>query len=145
MKVMSFLLNMFVPACASLVLIALSTFGGIVVGLFFDADDVCRSSGCDSESFRSLLLSNLRWVVAVTAAVLVVERAVVLFMQHKNRTDEGEKFEQLLREMKESLDLMEGRVMDRFEDLDASMHRSRSCYRKRQWRSTFVRRLMFRN
>lgn len=144
-KAMRCLFSVLIPPCLSFFLVALSTFGGTIVGLFFNADSVCASSGCDADSLRSLLLSNLKWIGVVAAFVLLFERIVALCLQHKSRKDEGEKLEELRREVKESLDLMEGRVMDRFEDLDASMRRSRMCCRKRQRRSSFIHRLMFRD
>lgn len=144
MKVMRCLTYVLLPPCVELLLMALSAFGGAMAALFFDADSVCASSGCDADLLRSLLLSTLKPVILIAAFVLVFKRIVELRLQHKSRKDEEEKLEELRREVKESLDLTEGRVMDRFEDLDASVRRSRKCCRKRHWQSSSVHRRMFR-
>lgn len=127
------ILAMLVPTIFGLILVALTTFGGTIAGLFFEVEDICSRTGCDGDALRDLLLKNLEWVAVLVGFVLFVDRLTTFFLTERPRRKRQAKEEQLRQEkLQESMSSLERRIIDRIDALDGGVNHCWFC--RRRWK-----------
>lgn len=140
------ILALLIPTILSLFLVGLTTYGGTLTGLFFDASGICSDTGCNADVLRRVLLDNLKWVVISLAIVLVLERIAVFYLVERPREKRAEQERQLWqRELRESLVALEDGIKDRIDALEDGPGQCCFCRRRRNRRGTSSQRRLASN
>lgn len=140
------ILALLIPTILSLLLVGLTTYGGTITGLFFDAEEICSRTACDGDVLRSLILDNLKSVVILLAIVLVLERiAVLLLVECPRQKRVAQERQQWQQELRESLVALESGIKDRIDALEDGPGQCCFCRRRRNRRGTSSQRRLASN
>lgn len=139
-------LGIFAVTLFSFGLVALTTYGGTLTGLFFDAEGICADTGCNADGLKRVLLDNLVMVIGFAILVLFLERIAVLVLVERPRQKRvAQERQQWQQELRESLVALEDGIKDRIDALEDGPGQCCFCRRRRNRRGTSSQRRLASN